>query len=103
VGPETYTFRDFVALLADGIGSGARVVHVPPALGIALGRAIGFAVRDVVLTTDELRGLMDSLLTSDQAPNGSTLFSHWVESNKDRIGTAYTSELGRHFKWRRVA
>ncbi|HXF59839.1 MAG TPA: NAD(P)H-binding protein [Candidatus Saccharimonadales bacterium] len=103
VGPETYTFRDFVALMAAGIGSGARVVPVPPALGIALGKMIGIAVRDVILTTDELRGLMDSLLTSDQAPNGSTLFSAWLESNKDRIGTAYTSELGRHFRWRATA
>jgi uncharacterized protein YbjT (DUF2867 family) len=99
LGPEAYTFREFVALMAAEIGSQSRIVHVPPALGIALGRMIGIAVRDVVLTTDELRGLMDNMLTSDQTPNGSTRFSQWLESNKDRVGTAYTSELGRHFRW----
>jgi uncharacterized protein YbjT (DUF2867 family) len=100
IGPEEYTFTDFVTLMAARIKPGVRLVHVPPGVGIALGRMIGLATRDVVLTTDELRGLMDSLLTSTQAPNGTTRFSEWLESNKDRIGASYTSELGRHFRWR---
>ena len=33
------------------------------------------AVRDVILTRDELRGLMDGMLTSGQALNGQTRFS----------------------------
>jgi NADH dehydrogenase len=103
IGPEAYTFKDFVALLAAQIKPSARLVHVPPAIGIALGQLIGLAVGDIVLTTDELQGLREGLLTSTQAPNGATRFSQWLELNKAQVGTAYHSELGRHFRWRQAA
>jgi NADH dehydrogenase len=61
---------------------------------------IGLWVRDVVLTRDELRGLMAEKLTSGQVPNGKTLFSTWLQAHKAVVGQAYTSELGRHFHWR---
>jgi uncharacterized protein YbjT (DUF2867 family) len=99
IGPEGFTFQDFVRLIALKIKPAVKLVHVPPAMGIALGQLIGLAVRDVILTHDELQGLMDNLLTSAQAPNGKTRFSEWLELNKYQVGKAYTSELGRHFKW----
>ncbi len=99
IGPEVFTFKELVKLIASRIKPGVKLVHVPPAIGIALGQLIGLAVGDVVLTRDELQGLMQGLLTSDQAPNGPTRFSKWLESNKNDLGTAYSSELGRHFKW----
>ncbi len=103
IGPETFTFEQFVKLLAVKIKPGVKLVHMPPAIGIALGHAIGLIVRDVPLTKDELRGLMDGMLTSGQAPNGSTRFTEWLEAHKDEIGSSYSSELGRHFRWRRSA
>lgn len=103
IGPETFTFEQFVKLLAVKIKPGVKLVHMPPAIGIALGHAIGLIVRDVLLTKDELRGLMDGMLTSGQAPNGSTRFTEWLEAHKDEIGSSYSSELGRHFRWRRSA
>jgi NADH dehydrogenase len=63
-----------------------------------LGKLIGILVKDVVLTKDELRGLMLNKLTSHQDPNGKTLFSDWLRHNRDSIGRAYTSEMKRHFK-----
>lgn len=103
IGPETFTFEQFVKLLAVKIKPGVKLVHMPPAIGIALGHAIGLIVRDVPLTKDELRGLMDGMLTSEQAPNGSTRFTEWLDAHKDEIGSSYSSELGRHFRWRRSA
>lgn len=99
IGPEVFTFKELVQLMASRIKPGVKLVHVPPAIGIALGQLIGLAVGDIVLTRDELQGLMESLLTSDQTPNGPTRFSSWLDSNKNDLGTAYSSELGRHFKW----
>lgn len=55
-------------------------------------------IGDVVLTPDELRGLMDEFLTSLQPPNGTTSFAAWLAANRDEVGTAYTSELARHFR-----
>ena len=57
-------------------------------------------MKDVVLTRDELIGLMAEKLTSSQKPNGPTHFSDWLKENKKQVGTAYTSELNRHFYWK---
>ena len=103
IGPETFTFEEFVRVISAKIRPSVRLVRIPPTIGIALGQAIGLGVRDVILTRDELRGLMDSLLTSDQAPNGPTRFTDWLELHGDGIGLAYSSELERHFRWRRLA
>ncbi len=100
IGPEDWTFRDFVRFIASQIKPSERFVTVPPWAGIALGRLIGLAVRDVILTQDELQGLMDNLLTSDQSPNAPTRFSEWLTANRDLVGTGYSSELARHFYWR---
>jgi uncharacterized protein YbjT (DUF2867 family) len=97
IGPESYTFKELVALMIARIKPGVKLLHVPPSLGITLGKVIGLAVRDVLLTRDELQGLMTGLLTSEQAPTGTTRFSDWLEQNHDEIGQTYTSELERHF------
>ena len=97
LGPEDYNFEDFVHLIATRVRPGARLIHVPPGMGIALGKFVGLAVGDIILTADELRGLMDGLLTSDQAPNGTTRFSEWLEAEHGELGLAYASELARHF------
>jgi NADH dehydrogenase len=103
IGPEIFTFEELVRLISAKIKPGVRLVHVPPSVGIGLGQVIGLAVRDVILTKDELRGLMEGMLTSGQAPNGSTRFSEWLELHKDEIGSAYSSEVRRHFRSRRSA
>jgi hypothetical protein len=87
-------------LIRKQIKPGVKLVRVPASFGIALGAILGFAVGDIILTRDELQGLMEGLLTSQQATNGTTRFSEWVQSNKDVLGTAYSSEIGRHFKWK---
>lgn len=100
IGPETFTFEELVRLLATAVGSRSRLIHVPPSLGVAAGRLVGLFLRDVVLTRDELRGLMDEYLTSEGAPNAPTRFTDWLGAHRDEVGAAYTSELSRHFRWR---
>lgn len=100
VGPETFTFEQLVRLMQSQINPKTKLVHLPPGLGILLGQVIGAALRDVVLTQDELKGLMDSLLTSSQPPNGSTHFSTWLAENAGSLGTSYSSELDRHYRWK---
>jgi len=100
IGPETFSFEGLVKLIAARIKPSVRLAHIPPSLGILLGRIIGIGLGDVVLTRDELKGLMDELLTSSQIPNGTMCFSNWLESNGDQLGSSYSSEIQRHFKWR---
>lgn len=97
VGPELFTFEQFAELMAAHIRPGLPLVHAPPWAGIALGRLIGWAVGDVILTRDELRGLMDEKLTSSRIPNATTAFSRWLEENHEDLGRGYASELARHF------
>lgn len=99
IGPETFIYAEFLKLISRELNRNVAYLHTPPSLGIFLGNIIGLFVRDVVLTKDELSGLMLSKLTSDQTPNGETFFSQWFQKNKNQIGIGYTSELNRHFHW----
>ncbi len=98
IGPETYTFEQFVSLIAANLNSRSRPVRIAPRMGIAMGKLIGLTRGDVLLTSNELRGLMSNFLTSHQVPNGTIRFSEWLVNNKDSLGTSYTSEIERHFR-----
>jgi NADH dehydrogenase len=98
VGPETYTFNELLRLLCETLGRRPRVVHSPPALALMLSRIVGLAVRDVVLTPDEVRGLLADLLVTGSPPAGDTKLSDWLRENAGRVGGHYASELGRHYR-----
>jgi uncharacterized protein YbjT (DUF2867 family) len=98
IGPESYTFESFVRLIASTIKPKEKLFHLPPSLGIVLGQLIGLALGDIILTRDELQGLMTNLLTSEQPPNGATRFSEWLLASRQTIGATYSSEWRRHFK-----
>jgi uncharacterized protein YbjT (DUF2867 family) len=99
IGPERFSFKDFLELIVTTLDRKTRLIRMPPRLGIFFGKWIGMFLRDVVLTEAELRGLMQGMLTSGQEPNGTTRFSDWLEQNKDTVGASYSSELARHFNW----
>ncbi len=98
VGPEKYTFRELVALVASGVGEARGLVGLPPRVALAATALVGLLVRDVVLTEDEVRGLMAGLLTTDGAASGETRFSEWLKENTSWLGKEYRSELGAHFR-----
>jgi len=97
-GPEVFAFDELVRLIARAVGSRARIVHVRPWLARATARLIGWAVHDVLMTRDEVAGLMANLLVSTQRPTGSTRFTDWLAAHGDELGRAYASELVRHFR-----
>ena len=98
VGPEIFTFDELVRLIASKIHSRAKVVHLRPGLALFLARLIGYAVRDVVITKDEIEGLMSNLLVSKGHPTAQTLLSEWLEQNADNVGVKYISDLVRHYR-----
>lgn len=99
IGPEIFTYRELVEVIASAMGRKVRFVSASPALTILLGRVAGLLVNDVILTKNELKGLMGGYLTSEQVPNGQTRLSDWLIENRETIGSAYSSELDRHFRW----
>ncbi|HUY18427.1 MAG TPA: NAD-dependent epimerase/dehydratase family protein [Candidatus Binataceae bacterium] len=94
-GPDVYRFDELVRLIADAVGSRARIVRVNPALALGAARLIGFLMRDVTLTSDEIAGLTSNLLIANGTPVGRTRFSEWLRANADQLGTRYASELAR--------
>ena len=98
VGPETMTFEELVRLIAGSVGSRARVVHVNPGLALLLARLTGHLVRDVVLTRDEIKGLMEELLVTQGPATGQTRLSEWLVHNAATLGAGYSSELSRHYR-----
>ncbi|MBI2846888.1 MAG: NAD(P)H-binding protein [Chloroflexi bacterium] len=97
VGPETYTFEELVRLIAHKIGSRARIVHLNPWLALMFARLVGYFVKDVILTKDEIKGLMSNLLISKEPPASETRLSEWLEKNANSVGVKYASELKRHY------
>jgi NADH dehydrogenase len=98
VGPDTYTFDELVRLIADKIRSKARIVHLSPSLALLLSRMAGYLVNDVMLTHDEVEGLMANLLVSDGPPTGQTRLGDWLDENADSVGAKYACELSRHYR-----
>lgn len=98
VGPEIYTFEELVKLIAKNIHSKARIVYVPRRMALSISKIIGYVENDVLLTRDEIEGLMANLLISDKPATGKARFSDWFSENADKIGTRYSSELKRHYR-----
>ena len=95
IGPETFTYRELAAKIGEWIGRPRPIVSVAPWLGYAVGRLLGVFVGDVVVTKDEIEGLMADLLYVDSPSTGTTLLSDWVKEHAGTLGRQYTSELAR--------
>jgi len=97
VGPEIFTYEELVTLIARNISNRARIVHVSPVLALFLAKLIGYVVRDVVITKDEIDGLMSNLLISEGPPTGHTRLSEWLQQNSNSVGARYFSGLRRQY------
>ena len=98
VGPEVYTFDELVKLIRGNVNSRAKIIHTRPELAFLLARLIGYAVKDVVITREEIRGLMSNLLVSASQPTAPTRFSEWLSKNADGVGIRYISGLERRYR-----
>lgn len=96
-GPQMMPFAQLVTLIRRAIGARAPIVHVPSGMMVLAARALGLLTRDVVLTSDEIEGLMAGLLVSHEPPLGQISFSDWLHNNRTSVGRTYANELERHF------
>jgi hypothetical protein len=75
-------------------------VRSSPGLALTVTRLADLALRDIVLTRDELGGLRDSLLVSHDPPTGAVRFTDWLAANGETLGRSYVSELARNWRQR---
>lgn len=97
VGPETFTFEELIRLIAAQLGKPLRTIRVSVLFAYLCTRLTGFAMRDVVLTWEEYKGLTSNLLAPPGPSTGETLLSQWLSENRERIGRQYASEMARHY------
>ena len=100
VGPEVLTYRDMVHLVRNKIGAHSLILPSPKPITYLAGKALGLAVKDIVLTKDEIKGLSAGLLVSksNQPAPAPTKLSEWLEQNGKNLGHHYTSEVRRHYE-----
>ncbi len=95
IGPETFTYRGLVETIQRTLGLKRPILRVSPELGYWGCRLVGLLFRDVVITRQEIRGLMDGRLCVEAPPLGTTKLTEWLKQHRDTLGRHYTSELAR--------
>jgi len=95
IGPETFTYRELVRTIGEAVGCPRPLVSLPPWMVHVVGVVMGGLLRDVVVTRDEIRGLMEERLYVQSAPTGATVLSEWARTHGAYLGRRYSSELAR--------
>jgi NADH dehydrogenase len=97
VGPDEFTFKEMVALTGRMINRQRALIPFPPRLALLAAQVMSLFVNDIILTPEEVDGLMENLLVSKEPPRCKTSLKSWLEENKSSVGKEYASELARHF------
>jgi uncharacterized protein YbjT (DUF2867 family) len=98
VGPERFTYRQLVSTIAQILELRRPIVSVPPSLGLLVSKVLNPFVGDVIITREEIAGLMRGLLDSDAPAAGPTRLTDWATAHKGELGVRYASEVGRRVK-----
>ncbi|MBI5965939.1 MAG: NAD(P)H-binding protein [Chloroflexi bacterium] len=97
VGPDELTFKQTVELIAKTIGISRPLISLPPRMALLAAQALSLFVKDVLLTPEEVDGLMSNLLISKEPARCKTSLEDWLAENKSTVGKVYASEIARHF------
>jgi uncharacterized protein YbjT (DUF2867 family) len=95
IGPEVFTYRELVARIGRAISVKRPIISISPIVGYWSCRMVGLFVGDVVITREEIRGLMEGRLYVDASPLGTTRLTDWIDRHRDTLGRRYTSEMTR--------
>jgi uncharacterized protein YbjT (DUF2867 family) len=95
IGPETFTYRQLVQTIASIIHKSRPIISIPPRLGYWMGWLFGKLLEDILITQDEISGLMEDLLFTSSTPLGTTQLTQWAREHASSLGLSYQSELRR--------
>lgn len=97
VGPDEFTFKEMVEVIGKTVQKKRALIPFPPRLALLAAQFMSLFVNDVMLTPEEVDGLMANLLISKEPPRCKTSLKDWLRENKNLVGKNYASELARHF------
>lgn len=92
VGPERPTYAGLVTDVRDAIGSRTRLLRLPPSVVLGASKVVGLALRDQLLTREELESTMDGLADSDEPSTGTVSLHDWIADHAERLGHTYRNE-----------
>jgi uncharacterized protein YbjT (DUF2867 family) len=98
VGPERYPFVEIVRMLAKSQNRKIWIPKVPNNLTLALSQIIGLLQKDQLLTRDEMIGLLEDRLISNDVTRGTTSFARWIQVNSSSLGTKYLNDFNRYYR-----
>ncbi len=97
-GRETCSFEELFRAVAAEVGKWVGIVHTPVPLAYRATRLAGFFLRDMVLTSEEFKGLTGDLL----APTSQALVKRascpGCQKHGEYRGRHNASEVARHFR-----
>ena len=97
VGPDEFSFKEMTQLIGKAVHANRLLISLPPRLALWAAQFMSIFVNDVMLTPEEVDGLMANLLISKEPPRCRTSLRNWLAENKATVGKQYASELARHF------
>ncbi len=95
IGPETFTYKSLIKEIGEIIGKRRKIISISPTSGYIASSIISRLVNDVLITREEIKGLMANLLFVDSPPAGKTKLTQWAKKHSDSLGIRYASELAR--------
>ncbi len=94
-GPEVFTYREMLRLMAKAMGLRRLIVPLPDAVALVVGKIVGAFLRDIVVTGHEIAGLRQELMYSESEPLGRVRFTEWLVAEAANLGRTYTNDLAR--------
>jgi NADH dehydrogenase len=95
VGPECFSYIELVDVLADILQLRRPIMRIPSPIAFACTKLLNPIVKDVIITREEVKGLMRGLLDSENPATGSIKLTDWAREHRDTLGKRYASEVGR--------
>ncbi len=95
IGPETFTYKELVHTLSEILEIRRLIIGIPPLLGYGVSKLINPFLHDVIITREEIKGLMRGLLDSDNPATGVIKLTKWAKEQRETLGRKYTSEIER--------
>lgn len=96
LGPETFTYRGLLQQLGEILDCPRPLIRVSAETGARVAKLLGWFLDDVLLTREEILGLMEGRLAVDgEPPTGQIRLTDWARQNAATLGIHYHSELAR--------
>jgi len=92
-GPETFTYKEYVRLIANSLEVKRLILPMPPIIGWSVGKIVGVLLQDRVITRAEIKGLMRGLMATEAKPLGKIKFSEWISTNGQTLGLNYHNDI----------